>query len=63
VATLVSEVKATPLAQGFDKIFYPGELEDRTAERTLQEGGIVLPEQTIVDLQRVAAEQGVPAPF
>ncbi|MDQ1218014.1 Ldh family oxidoreductase [Microbacterium arborescens] len=63
VSKLVDEVKAVPLAQGFDEIFYPGELEDRAAAATREAGGILLPEQTITDLHRIGREQGINLPF
>ena len=63
VAELVDEVKTTPLAQGYDEIFYPGELEDRSEARVRAEGGIQLPSQTLEDLHRIGTEQGVELPF
>ena len=35
---LVAEVRSAPLAQGFDEVFYPGELEDRAAREHLEQG-------------------------
>ena len=46
-----SEVKDVPLAQGFDEVFYPGEVEDRAEAATLAAGGIVLAEQSLADLR------------
>lgn len=63
VAALVDEVKSAPLAQGFAEVFYPGELEDRSSADVSAAGGPTLPEQTLVDLARIAREQGVPLPF
>ena len=58
---LVDEVKSVPLAQGYDEVFYPGELEDRAAREHL-EAGLSLPRQTLDDLRRLAGATGVPAP-
>src|SRR5215207_8970891 len=35
VQRLIDEVKGVPLAQGFDEVFYPGEVEDRAEEANL----------------------------
>lgn len=56
--SLIAELKAAPLAAGADEIFYPGEIEARQAERHRREG-LVLPEQTLADLTRLARETGV----
>lgn len=61
VQGLIDEVKATPLAQNASEIFYPGEIEDRNAVRVRDEGGLVLPDQTIEDLRQLATEAGVDA--
>ncbi|MFC4274618.1 Ldh family oxidoreductase [Achromobacter aloeverae] len=34
----ITEIKSQPLAQGFDEIFYRGEMEARAAERHLRDG-------------------------
>jgi LDH2 family malate/lactate/ureidoglycolate dehydrogenase len=60
VRQLVDEVKTVPLAQGFDEVFYPGEVEDRAEAANLAAGGVVLAEQSLADLTRLAAETGVP---
>ena len=52
---LIAQLKSTPLASGTTEIYYPGELEARNAERQLREG-LVLPRQTIVDLDSLANE-------
>jgi LDH2 family malate/lactate/ureidoglycolate dehydrogenase len=57
---LVAEVRSVPLAQGFDEVLYPGELEARAAREHL-ERGLSLPRQTLEDLRRLAAATGVPA--
>jgi LDH2 family malate/lactate/ureidoglycolate dehydrogenase len=56
---LITEVKSVPLAEGFDEVFYPGELEDRASARTEGEG-IDLPAGTLADLERLAGQVGVP---
>jgi LDH2 family malate/lactate/ureidoglycolate dehydrogenase len=56
---LIAEMKAVPLAEGFEEIFFPGELEDRSRARTEREG-IELPDKTVDALERLAAETGVP---
>jgi LDH2 family malate/lactate/ureidoglycolate dehydrogenase len=58
---LVAEVKSVPLAQGFDEVLYPGELEDRATREHLVQG-LSLPRQTLDDLRQLAASTGVPAP-
>lgn len=49
------EIKSQPLAQGFDEIFYPGEIEHRNEQKHLA-AGIRLPLDTLSDLERIAAE-------
>jgi LDH2 family malate/lactate/ureidoglycolate dehydrogenase len=62
VRQLIDEVKAVPLAQGYDEVFYPGEVEDRAEAATIAAGGIVLAEQSLSDLHDLAAATGVPFP-
>ncbi|WP_255284271.1 Ldh family oxidoreductase [Hydrogenophaga pseudoflava] len=52
------EIKSQPLAQGFDEIFYPGEIEHRREQENLS-AGIRLPRDTWADLERIAAEAGL----
>ena len=40
VRQLIDEVKDVPLAQGFDEVFYPGEVEDRAEAANLAAGGV-----------------------
>ncbi|WP_130840498.1 Ldh family oxidoreductase [Corynebacterium neomassiliense] len=56
---LVSEVKECPTATGFDEVFYPGEIEDRSMASLLTEG-ITLPETTLRDLADLAAASDIP---
>jgi LDH2 family malate/lactate/ureidoglycolate dehydrogenase len=53
--TLIAQIKAVPLAQGFTEVFYPGEIEARNDIENRQEG-LLLPEDTIADLKNVAAQ-------
>jgi len=57
---LIAEMRAVPLAGGFDEIFFPGEIEDRGRARRQREG-IELPAKTMEALERLAAETGVAA--
>jgi len=54
----VAELKSVPLAQGFDEVFYPGEMEARNNRRNRAQG-IQFPDDTIADLKRIAAETGL----
>ena len=60
VQRLIDEVKSVPLAQGFDEVFYPGEVEDRAEAANLAAGGVVLAVESLADLRRLGAETGVP---
>jgi len=63
VGQLIDEVKATPLAPGVEEIFYPGELEDRIAQANLDAGGVLLPDQTRTDLEKLGADLGITREF
>ncbi|MFT5445093.1 MAG: LDH2 family malate/lactate/ureidoglycolate dehydrogenase [Gammaproteobacteria bacterium] len=54
----VAEIKAVPLAQGFDEVFYPGEMEARNDERNRTQG-LDLADDTLADLRRIAKETGL----
>jgi len=58
---MIARIKAAPLAEGFEEVFYPGEIEARNEARHGREG-LVLPEQTRIDLSKVAGELGVALP-
>ena len=62
VERLIGEVKAAPLAPGYDEIFYPGELEARAEAANLRDG-ISLPDATVADLTALAKELGITQPF
>lgn len=54
---MIAELKAVPLAEGFDEIVYPGELEARNEARN-RVAGLALPSNTIDDLTRLAEQFG-----
>ena len=56
----VAELKAVPLAKGFDEVFYPGEMEARNDLRNRRDG-LELPLDTLADLRRIAQETGLQA--
>jgi LDH2 family malate/lactate/ureidoglycolate dehydrogenase len=56
----IAEVKSVPRAQGFDEVFYPGEIEARNNERNRTDG-LELPEDTLADLKRIAKDMGLHA--
>ena len=56
---LVSHVKASPTAPGFDEILTPGEIEARQTARRLREG-IPIDDETWRQIQETAAEVGIP---
>ncbi|MAZ14801.1 MAG: hypothetical protein CL535_00480 [Ahrensia sp.] len=53
---LVAELKSTALADGFDEIMMPGEVEQ---QRMHAADGIDLPENVLCDLDQIALEVGV----
>lgn len=56
----IEELKSVPLAQGFDEVFYPGEMEARNDAKNRRDG-LALPEDTLADLARIARETGLEA--
>ena len=46
---MIAELKAAPLAQGHDEIFYPGEIEARNEAKNRRDG-LLLPDDTLADL-------------
>jgi len=56
----ISEIKSVPLAKGYDEVFYPGEMEANNDSRNRRDG-LSLPEDTLVDLKRIAKETGLEA--
>jgi LDH2 family malate/lactate/ureidoglycolate dehydrogenase len=55
VEAQIAELKSGPLAPGAEGIFYPGEIEARNDEAN-RRNGLVLPEETLADLRKVAAD-------
>ena len=51
-----------PLAQGFDEVFYPSEIEVRNDKRNRLES-LISPEETIEDLKKFADEPGLEENF
>ncbi len=50
-----SEIKSVPLTKGFDEVFYPGEMENKSDAKFRREG-LQLPDDTVADLRRIAKE-------
>lgn len=57
----IAELKSVPLAQGFDEVVYPGEIEARNDARN-RAVGLQLPEDTLVDLRKLGAEYDLQPP-
>lgn len=55
---LIQATKAVPLAEGFEEVFYPGELEAINETKNRKEG-IQLPDDTIADLRKMANTVGL----
>lgn len=58
IEQLVEGLKSVPRAPGVDEIFYPGEREAR-AEEAARKEGIVIPDDTLAELDAGARELGV----
>jgi LDH2 family malate/lactate/ureidoglycolate dehydrogenase len=56
--SLIAQIKSVPLAQGFEEVFYPGEIEARNDARH-RRVGLVLPQDTLEDLRAAAKEFGL----
>lgn len=50
---LIAEIKAVPRAQGFDEVFYPGEIEANN-DAAHRRDGLLLPDDTLNDLRTLA---------
>jgi LDH2 family malate/lactate/ureidoglycolate dehydrogenase len=55
----IRSLKDVPLAVGHKQVYYPGEME-RLADCENRGKGLLLPQDTLEDLQRVGREAGVP---
>ncbi len=55
---LIAELKSVPLAQGFEEVVYPGEIEARNDIRSRADG-LLLPPDTLTDLSKLANEMGL----
>lgn len=62
VSTIVDEARGTPLAQGHERIYYPGELEEIAEAAADEAGGVALPAATVGGLRVLADELSVPSP-
>ena len=51
----IAELKSVPLAKGHDEVFYPGEIEANNNVSNRRDG-LLLPDDTLVDLARIARE-------
>jgi LDH2 family malate/lactate/ureidoglycolate dehydrogenase len=58
----IAELKSVPLAQGFDEVVYPGELEARNDLRNREEG-LLFPEDTRADLKKLGNRLGLTVPY
>jgi len=54
----IAELKSVPLAKGHDEVFYPGEIEANNNVANRRDG-LLLPEDTLADLARIARETGL----
>jgi ureidoglycolate dehydrogenase (NAD+) len=61
VDRLVREVRALPPAEGFDRVWLPGEMEHRR-DAEARRMGVGLPEESVLALQEVARAVGLRAP-
>ena len=58
IDALIAELKSVPLAQGFDEVFYPGEIEAHNDAKNRADG-VLLPADTVADLRKLADEYGL----
>ena len=54
----IARLKAGPVAPGHEEVFYPGEIE-ATKDALQRRDGLLLPHDTVADLERVARKAGV----
>jgi LDH2 family malate/lactate/ureidoglycolate dehydrogenase len=55
---MIAGLKTVPLVQGYDEVFYPGEIEARNDadQRRIR---LLLPDDTLDDLRKLAGEIGL----
>lgn len=58
IESYVNSLKDVPLAQGFEQVFFPGEME-ALADQKNRKSGITLPKETLISLQEVSNISGV----
>jgi LDH2 family malate/lactate/ureidoglycolate dehydrogenase len=58
----IAELKAVPLAPGFNEVLYPGEIEARN-DRLNRETGLLLTEDTIADIRKLAESLNLQPPI
>jgi LDH2 family malate/lactate/ureidoglycolate dehydrogenase len=61
IERMIAEIKEVPRAEGFEEVFYPGEIEARNEARHLRTG-LDLPEKTLRDLVQAGTALGVAPP-
>jgi LDH2 family malate/lactate/ureidoglycolate dehydrogenase len=54
----IRSLKDVPLAEGHEQVYYPGEME-KLADLNNRKQGLILPEDTLSDVLRVARQAGV----
>lgn len=59
---MIATLKSAPLAPGFEEVFYPGEIEARNDVANRRDG-LILPDDTVADLGKVAAQEGLESRF
>jgi LDH2 family malate/lactate/ureidoglycolate dehydrogenase len=57
----VAQLKSSPLAEGSEGVFLPGEIED-IKSAAADRDGLTISADLVGQLERLAAETGVPAP-
>lgn len=62
IDTMIDELHALPVAEGFDRIYYPGELEAERAA-TRREGGIPIEPGLADELRELAAHLDIDSPL
>lgn len=62
IAQMINEVRETPLAEGHERIYYPGEVEDLAEEASLEAGELQLPDRTVAELAELAKGLSVRIP-